>query len=371
MRLQLVGQAVVGGVAARGDLTATYTTVIREPSALDCYAVTEEPQRELRVKVGDEWLDIPLPAAFAEGLIWHYTDAAGVLGILSSHCLWATNAAMLNDHREIAHGMEVMDEVFNALRSAGDLAGDDEAFVADAIDMSKDNLLTGTGVFVISASRERNSLSQWRAYGGYAVGLDPTVPLAMLVEGERFLSATPLTGYRPEDLMITGIRATRWLAVLYDDDEQRGHAERVLRWMPTVRPRGVQPGSNEWARAANSGPFIAYASAVTSFKHGGFEDEREVRLTAFPVGVTDIPGTVSHRAGTFGIVPYLRVTGIGKPSTPIAPVLTLATKAESLPIQDVVIGPCRYPETAGQGLISALEHHGYDAGVFLSSVPYR
>src|SRR5215207_1165696 len=48
-----------------------------------------------------------IPAASQpEGLVFHYTNAVGLLGIISSHRFWASNTAFLNDPSE---GQYVLD----------------------------------------------------------------------------------------------------------------------------------------------------------------------------------------------------------------------------------------------------------------------
>jgi hypothetical protein len=46
------------------------------------------------------------------GIVWHYTDAGGALGIIDSGTLRATSAAMLNDTAELFHGLDLIDEIW-------------------------------------------------------------------------------------------------------------------------------------------------------------------------------------------------------------------------------------------------------------------
>jgi hypothetical protein len=50
------------------------------------------------------------PAVVPE-LLFHYTNAAGLLGILDSARLWATNYRFLNDSSEIGHGVSLFDSI--------------------------------------------------------------------------------------------------------------------------------------------------------------------------------------------------------------------------------------------------------------------
>ena len=42
------------------------------------------------------------------GLLYHYTTSEGLVGIVSTHSLWATEAAFLNDFSEFSYGEGVI-----------------------------------------------------------------------------------------------------------------------------------------------------------------------------------------------------------------------------------------------------------------------
>ncbi len=44
----------------------------------------------------------------SEQNLWHYTDSAGAIGILSTNSLWATSLAHLNDSSELEYGLQVV-----------------------------------------------------------------------------------------------------------------------------------------------------------------------------------------------------------------------------------------------------------------------
>ena len=44
-------------------------------------------------------------------LLFHYTNAGGLLGILSTSRIWATNYRFLNDSSEIAYGAAIFEAV--------------------------------------------------------------------------------------------------------------------------------------------------------------------------------------------------------------------------------------------------------------------
>ena len=102
--------------------------------------------------------------------LYHYTTAAGLLGIIqsnqySSFQMWASDSRFLNDSSEYTGGLKVAEEILNSSKYKS----------SDLIQRAS-TLLSGSNgrVMVLSASSKRNLLSQWRAYsenGGYSIEL--------------------------------------------------------------------------------------------------------------------------------------------------------------------------------------------------------
>jgi hypothetical protein len=110
------------------------------------------------------------------GELFHYTTGEGLIGILESGELWATQVSCLNDSSEIRYALSMLRGFFtDKVTDPGlDL---DEKFVCERVveDLSVDGALTSEW-FVACFTEEKDDLSQWRAYGrgegGYAIGFD-------------------------------------------------------------------------------------------------------------------------------------------------------------------------------------------------------
>ena len=112
-----------------------------------------------------------------ETIIWHYTNEQGLLGILQSSCLFATQVAFLNDRRETKYAQNLFVEVIKQIQ--GEKADDPAAvtfldFVQSAVKDDPENPTQGTSkFFVTSFSGDEDSVDQWSKYGkshGYAIG---------------------------------------------------------------------------------------------------------------------------------------------------------------------------------------------------------
>ena len=94
--------------------------------------------------------------------LWHYTNTAGLLGILRSGKLWATNTNFLNDTSELLHAKFLAKRsILATLTGTSDEV--ENTFLQILYEQIEGNI--GRPVFVVSLSSEKDELSQWRAYG--------------------------------------------------------------------------------------------------------------------------------------------------------------------------------------------------------------
>ncbi len=84
------------------------------------------------------WVERPFPE-----VLYHYTDVAGLLGIVNRAALWATHARFLNDATEIVHGVATVKDALK--RSGAENGGHLEAryFAHRISDIEKTALVGG------------------------------------------------------------------------------------------------------------------------------------------------------------------------------------------------------------------------------------
>src|SRR5262245_50249024 len=106
-------------------------------------------------------------------VLYHYTSADALDGILQSRRLWATHVAYLNDSSEYRYTMRLASGHLGAFgrRSTDPRLAALHAEWERALELAADN-----HVYVISLSASRDLLSQWRSYApkGFALGFDQT-----------------------------------------------------------------------------------------------------------------------------------------------------------------------------------------------------
>lgn len=119
--------------------------------------------------------------------LWHYTTPEGLIGIIKSNSLWATDVSYLNDSTEFMHGINIARDIIKDRISS--LDGDEKKhlkrFDTDLSFIGPDHKRP---VYVCSLSKAENELSQWRAYcrgGGFSIGF-PRQGLVGAIQDQHF-----------------------------------------------------------------------------------------------------------------------------------------------------------------------------------------
>lgn len=108
----------------------------------------------------------------SDSLLYHYTDAAGLIGMVTQRKIWATSLSHMNDEKEDVHGAHV---IAQCLRQ---LANSDSGPKRDFLESAASTFFNGHPKrwhYSFSLSANPDMLSQWRAYaplGGYCVAFD-------------------------------------------------------------------------------------------------------------------------------------------------------------------------------------------------------
>lgn len=110
-------------------------------------------------------------------LLWHYTSIDTPVKICTNLNIRATHHAFLNDSKEVKNGADILLE---CIRENAPLKENLQLFedVKNKIEKNM-NEYSLYSYYIISFSKTRDYLPQWRAYtskaGGCAIGFDPTV----------------------------------------------------------------------------------------------------------------------------------------------------------------------------------------------------
>lgn len=254
------------------------------------------PNDALDLALMREWFD----AGDARDLVvYHYTDAAGLLGIITSGIVRGTNAAFLNDRSEITHGLGVCEAVLREeIERRADPA--DRTFLERVWKWIEGDS-TPTEVYVASFSGRRDSLSQWRGYGSpsgrYAIGFR----VGQFSERDVLRLPTP---------------------VVYQPEEQRARVRRVL----DAALRLIAHYEELERRHAETTVAFHLRRLMCRLKHEGFADEQEYRSVISSLGDGFDEPKIEFTPSADGLL------------RPWLPMLTGSREASRLPIVEVQVG---------------------------------
>jgi len=269
-----------------------------------------------------------------KGLRYHYTDAAGLLGIIENSRLWASELRFLNDPSE---GGFLPEQLLELMRSKPGGVSNIEECIIKGLERALLNPRWNDSTFAVSLSINGDLLSQWRGYGnfgrGYAVGLNfegmlPHPQIASyydVVYGDNGLSELAL------DLLDLFVSATgKWGGIMDD----------------------------EWANTLNV--------LAKSFKDPSYSEEQESRLVcSYSEGDknnfhNELP--LKFRARGSDIVPYI----------PISLDLLKDGDEPRLPLEHIVVGPGVDFKRNYASINALLRAHSYhNVEVQPSVIPFR
>lgn len=281
--------------------------------------------------------------------VWHYTDSAGLLGILSSNTLWATDARFLNDAAEVRYGIDLVARTLQDLdlRTRQNAT---TAFIFALLDPDQGPLrgwLTeALRPFVTCFCSAGDLLSQWRAYashdefGGYAIGFTPPGALPAWAQ----TAPNPLALRR----------------VIYEENTQQRICQELL--APLVAHLDEAPDDRVHQDSFAAELVNGIAEISTWCKHPAFAEEKEWRLTYDRLQDQN-PLPVSHRASRGLLVPYVTL------AVPRA----VGAYPGALPITAIQCGPSHDPDRkagAVRSLLDTIDTYG-PIQVLSSTTPAR
>jgi hypothetical protein len=131
-------------------------------------AALKQFSREIGDRVADD-LNAAGDTAAEVQTIYHYTDVASALAIITSGHFWFTERAHLNDTLELQYGLRIGHEMFDAaVKAAGDVVP------RDAPEHLMGEVGFGMiefGYWIASFSYEGDDLAQWRSYADEGRGV--------------------------------------------------------------------------------------------------------------------------------------------------------------------------------------------------------
>lgn len=266
------------------------------------------------------------------GIVYHYTNALGLIGILEHGEIFATDHRFLNDKSELTHGLGAATDLCRRLSQRTN-----DRRLARFLDEIVHCLGIQSEVrsFVASFSERPDDLSQWRGYAqdgeGFTIGLDATSLLAKSNQ-HRFGFAKVNYSKAEFDTQISTL-VKHFYSALPDSSE----AEREV----------VE--SADWCD-------VAVETLCPFFKHSSFLSEREWRIIDH-VADEDDNRQIMVRARGNSLVPYIKID--------------LKDDDGRIPLSSIGVGPTFSNPATSQVVRDLCTSMGYDPKIYNAKTPYQ
>jgi len=287
-------------------------------------------------------------------VIYHYTSAEGLRGIIENSEIWLTNVAFVNDKTECKALQEE-----KALFKDKDFTN---SFVRDMWNRFDRHPDDNFDTYIASFSRGPETLDQWRAYGNFRIGFNAN----KLMSPRSNVYQCVYIKNKIKNWILKKERLKEWQGNSLTDEYKRGAAYNLI-----------------------------YAASM-KYKNSHFKNEREVRLISIshhtwkpfpnsPSMFKDDPPIHYRNHPVYKTpVPYIKFI-IDKDEA--QPIIVSETEIEMkqrklkeenirkrdlLPIVEILVGPMLHQEEARISCKILLSDKGYEnVKTNLSKIPYR
>lgn len=219
--------------------------------------------------------------------LYHYTSFAGLLGIVTSGVLRASDIRYMNDSAELRHTLNLLQTHVTDRINQGT---DNPRLLNQLLDWLSHRIVSGSMLFGGSFRANGNLLSQWRGYSkhgkGVSLGFDPAF-IRSCAEHQRFQVGKCLYEAGQQKALIEQIVDAVEITVRQAEEDEE----------PIPHPRD---NAYHYGFERVEGDLLRIASVL---KHPSFEEEQEWRIVS-PV-ITDFPDASVHfREGTSMLIPF-------------------------------------------------------------------
>lgn len=260
--------------------------------------------------------------------IYHYTTQKGILGIIPTRSIWATQVHFLNDRNEVFLTFKLLEKELRRMT-----AESHNAQTRSLLNEIRHNLsnVDQTHICTVSFCESGDLLSQWRGYAnqgkGYALGFD-ILHLSNIAKQQNFV-VWPCV-YNPTlQLELVKYLIDCWLQKYSDQMVDHGKMIEEIN-----------------ASICKLAPII---------KDESFIEEQEWRLVSSATGTEE---AMAFREGAFSLIPYLN--------------FKITDENSKDCIKKIVVGPSPHTDLAVNSLAMFLKKYkvpGVD--VVTSRIPFR
>jgi hypothetical protein len=275
--------------------------------------------------------------------LYHYTSFTGLLGIVASRALWASDIRYMNDSAELKHTADLIHTEITHRIAAGHRKPD---LLNQFLDWVTHRITNGHMLFASSFRSNGNLLSQWRGYSrlgkGVSLGFDPAYILRC-AQQQSFQIGRCIYCSKSQKLLISQVV-----------DAVEALAEECC----TDSGNEGKPDEHSYHSIFHliESDLLRIAAIL---KHPSFAEEEEWRIVS-PVITDYVKAPVLFREGASMLVPYIEFNLVARGDFPIA-------------LEHLFLGPTPNITISMNSLTMFLAKNGIrpDNGISYCQIPFR
>lgn len=302
------------------------------------------------IKLENEWSRMH---AKRPRLLYHYTDAQGLLGMLKTHRLWATNRRFMNDPTETEYAATVIRDTLASamelhLATVANKKRREKIFdqVTEGINLILTWYVDSDEHYLTCFCENGDLLSQWRGYGsvggGYAVGF--VAEHIGLIQYQNTEKPEPVLRKVIYDAKLQQKLTLKWVKFIID-------------WQTFCLDSNAKASVDHYDLGWTMFNWFL-SQSLRCFKHPAYTEEQEwrvIQVGTAPTGKRAVEP--NFRAGRRGIVEYVE--------------LELPGANDRLPMEVICYGPTLDPTVTNRSLSLLCRGKGYDkVRIAKSNVPF-
>lgn len=266
--------------------------------------------------------------------LYHYTSLTGLIGIVDSGHLRASDVRFMNDSTELRHTLELLREHISVRIRSGT---DHPALLDEMSQWLSHRMVGGPMLFAASFRANGNLLSQWRGYSVHGKGVS--------------------LGFSPGHIAACATnQAFQVGRCIYDEGRQRQLIELIV---DAVEAAAAERDPDDAGSAVFELIEEDLLRIAAILKHPAFEEEEEWRVVS-PRIIDCSAHPVSFREGNSMLVPYYRFD------------LAL-DRTRGIALDHVFVGPTANADLSTTSIELFLDARGSrpERGIDYCRIPYR
>ena len=302
-----------------------------------------------------------MPSDESEKLVYHYTSAEGLKGIIESSSFHCTNSLFLNDSQESIFVINLVkkyinnyfkDETNTCVRAS-------LGRILDFIDFVSPQIKETSSPYIFSLSDEGDLLSQWRGYcknGGYSLGFSKS----FLGNNAKMYQAIQVKYISPEEAkdalserLVTCCELIKKKLPTLDYDPMTLNDLSKILLTPGKSDEEIEQDKAALLKLITDLGLVVAGSIfnlMPEYKHSTFHEEKEFRLVQFARD----PKNIEFRCKGGILAPFLKCL------------------IDLMALREIVIAPSSHSEQCELGLKLFLKKHGLEhVAIKHSQIPYR